>query len=67
MRFEEALKHLLDGKLIKIKDEEFSLIMLWDKNLQTRSVYISANQYSQAWCPQARQLESNDWEVLTSK
>lgn len=64
MNFSEAVLHLAAGEIIKIKGENWCLVMKEDKNLQCQSVYISTNGYAQAWNPQGWQLKSNDWIVI---
>lgn len=64
MKFEEILPSFRSGKIIKIKKHNWCLISGWDKNLQSKSVYISTNEYVQAWNPQDWQLNSDDWEIV---
>lgn len=64
MKFEEALKHLLQGRLIQIEGCKWCLVINSDKNLEVECIYISTNDYAQAWNPQAWQLRNENWKLI---
>jgi hypothetical protein len=64
VKFADILPFLLQKKIIQIEGEKWCLVLAEDKNLGTECIYISTNEYAQAWNPQKWQLESDKWIVV---
>jgi hypothetical protein len=64
MRFEEILPMLIDGNCVQIEGCKWCLVMVADDNLGVACIYISTNDFCQAWNPQAWQLTTDKWMVV---